>query len=162
MDEEISKQEEARRILDSIRHKEESSGEEQSPPKPISHIAEEDADQLKALVAQKLKLKNEDPDAEELPNPENIDPISTEQIKVMRKFAAVKEHEKTALKTTFLDSIVKFYFNIADSFKLQTANTRSCFKNGHECVHCAKKIPFAALEEYQKVLKEKSSERKSH
>jgi len=162
LDEEISKQEEARRILDTIRHKEESDGEEQNTAKPISYIAEEDANQLKALIAQKWKLKNEAPSTiEELPEPENIDPISTEQIKVMRKFAAVQEDEKKPLKTTILDSIIKFYFEIADSFKLQTANTRSCFNQGHECVHCAKKIPFAALEEYEKAANGKAAKSKA-
>jgi hypothetical protein len=151
LDEEISKQEEARRILDAIRHKESENDEEQSPSKPISQLAEEDADQLQALIAQKLKAKNEDSgQIEELPDPESIDPISTEQIKVMRKYAAVQEDEEKPVKARFLDSLIKGYFEIADAFRLKPDNTKSCFKRGHECVHCGKKIPFAALEQYIK------------
>ncbi len=97
----------------------------------------------------------EEPVSEEvLPDPDNIDPISTEQIKVMRKFATVKGDEKKPLSQVFIDAIIKGYFNIADSFNFKPAATRSCYKVGHECAHCGKKIPFAALELYSKTAKE--------
>jgi len=153
---EISRQEEARRILDAIRHKENAEGDESAVLKPISQIPAEDANQLQALLAQKLKLKPEEPVAtEELPVPDNIDPISTEQIKVIRKFAATKSEVQKPLKTALIDGIIKAYFEIADSFKLKPNNQRSCFKQDHQCAHCGKKIPFAALEEFNKAAKNK-------
>ncbi len=160
MDEEISKQEEARRLLDTIRHKEEAGDdEERVPAKPISHIAEEDADQLKALIAHKWQLKNESsPEVEELPDPENIDPMSAEQIKGLRKVAIVQGEEKRTLKESLIDSIIKGYFQVADSFKTNSENKRSCFKRGHECIHCGKNIPFAAIEDYEKASKERAAE----
>jgi hypothetical protein len=156
LDEEISRQEEARRILDSIRHKETSENEEKAPVKPISHIPEEEQNQLKALVAQKLKLKPEElASPEELPDPENIDPISNEQIKVMRQVAVIKSEEKKPLKAAMIDAIIKGYFEIADSFKIKSDARRSCFKQGHECMHCGKKIAFEAVEHYAKAKKNK-------
>ncbi len=116
MDEEISKQEEAQKILDAIRHKENADGEEQNSSKPISYIPEEDANQLKALVAKKLRLKPDEP-VPKLPNADNINPISAEQIKVMRKFATVKEHEKKPLSVAIREGIIRAYFSVVDSFK---------------------------------------------
>ena len=158
MDEEISRQEEARRILEAIRYKENADAEEQVPVKPVSHLPAEDANQLQALIAQKLRLNTEESPAEELPNPENIDPISTEQIKVMRKVAYIKPDESKSAFHTFIDILIKSYFEIADSFKIKSETTKSCFRQGHQCAHCGKKIPFAALEEYNKKEKNKESE----
>jgi hypothetical protein len=156
LDEEISRQEEARRILDSIRHKETSEDEEKAPIKPISHIPEEEANQLKALVAQKLKLKPpESTPQEELPDPENIDPISTEQIKIMRQAAVIKSEEKKSFKVAIIDAFIKAYFEVADSFKMNSGVRRSCYKQGHECIHCGKKIAFEAVEHYAKTMKNK-------
>lgn len=159
MDDDNSRQEEARRILDAIRHKESEESEDQEPPKPISHIPEEDAKKLKALVAQKFALKNEDPASaaeESLPDPESIDPISTEQIKVMRQVATVKGDEKRPFTTVFFESLIKAYFSLADAFKMRQDNTpRECYAKGHECMHCGQRIPPAAVEFYAKAIKNK-------
>lgn len=161
MDEEISRQEEARKILEAIRQRDVAAAEEEEEPqKPISHLPAEEADKLQELVAQKLGLKNDgQANEEQLPDPDSIDPISTDQIKVMRKFATAKVEEKKSLQATMLQTIVKTYFEIADSFKLKPDNARRCFVQGHECVHCGRKIPFAILEQYEKQTKEKGKEK---
>lgn len=144
MSDDNSRQEEAKRILESIKLKD---GGKDEPRKTFSSLPEEESRKLKALLAEKLKVKEEEPVTELLPDPNDIDPISTEQIKSMRKFAVTEE--KKPLFDLIMGNLVKSYFDLADLFVVRK-KTRSCFRDGHQCAHCGEKIPYAALEIYHK------------
>lgn len=145
MEEEYSKQEEARRILDALRHKEEADGDEAAQSeKEFPRLPSEEAAKLQAFINTTIQSKTPPPPVEEeIPEPVvEIDPISTEQIKVMRKYAANKVEVKEPLKKTLSEFLIRSYFELLAY--LSPANRASkCREDGHHvCLNCGIKIPL--------------------
>ena len=142
MEDENSKQAEARKILDAIRKKDDSGVETPVSPQKLSWSVSEDADQLKALVEQSLGIKNQIEAKEDLPNPESIDPISVEQIKVMRSLVVdAKIHQSTisTLRQRINETLIRSYFEVVDFFK-SSGRAKRCLLEGHQCLHCGAKL----------------------
>jgi hypothetical protein len=148
MEEENNKQAEARRLLDAIRQKQEDKEAEEIPilQKPVQWLVSEDAAQLQALVEQTRGIKNqvEEKPKELLPDPESIDPISVEQIKVMRKAnAALKAtpvFKTQHIAQRIYEFIIRAYFEALDFIK-PSGRVKRCFLEGHQCLHCGAKFP---------------------
>jgi hypothetical protein len=148
MEDENKKQAEARRVLDAIRQKQEKAdlAKEPAPQKPSNWLVSEDAAQLQALVEQSRGIKGQTEDKEDLPGPENIDPISVEQVKVMRKFVAgTTVHKPPPLSQTIYEALIRAYFETADFLK-PSGRAKRCLVDGHQCLHCGKKFPAAPFE----------------
>lgn len=166
MEENNSRQEEARRVLEAIRQKSSEANADQpastqptSDPstkpeakpdakpivKPFSTVGSEDAAQLQALVTSSLGIKNQPVEAEEpetaalVPEPITVEPISTEQIKVMRKYATKKAVTNPPITTVIYQGIIKAYFDVVDYFK-PSIRAQKCLTEGHQCLHCGKKF----------------------
>ncbi len=143
-----SRQEEARRILDAIRQKESTSEEQDSSKeKVIPRLPSEDAAQLEDLITNTILSKapqTEEEKAEELIEAPEINPISIEQIKVMRKFAANKSEVKEPLRKMLAEAIIRGYFEIIAYFT-PSSRVQRCQKEGHICMNCGTRIPIPKL-----------------
>ncbi len=151
MEDNLSRQEEARRVLEAIKQNAPEAEPASAPPvvdpkpkpgaRPFSTVGGETANQLQALVSISLGIKDQPlPDTEEpLPDPGLIDPISTEQIKVMRKVAATTGVGQSSLQNSIYHAIIKAYFSVVDRFKPST-RAQQCITAGHQCLHCGKII----------------------
>ena len=147
MDDEKSKQEEAKRILETIRQKQLADAEESSKvEKEIPRLPSEEAQQLAAFIDSTIKSKMPPPPVKvEEPEPVEIDPISTEQIKVMRKFAANKTEVRAPLKKTLSEFAIRAFFELITYFK-PTNRMQKCHQDGHHtCVNCGEKMPLFAV-----------------
>ncbi len=144
MEEEYSKQEEARRILEALRQKEEADGEGAGPSeKEFARLPSEEAAKLEAFINTTIQAKAPPPPVEEeVSEPVEIDPISTEQIKVMRKYAANKVETKEPLKKTLSEFVIRSYFEMLAYLSPQN-RAQKCREDGHHvCVNCGVKIPL--------------------
>ncbi len=144
MDEENNKQNEARRVLDAIRQqRKDGQSEEKVPDQPLRWVVSEDAAQLQNLVNQSRGIKNQlESKKEDLPDPESIDPISVEQIKVMRKSVVETKADKTLLLQKLYETLIRAFFESIEFLKPSTRAKR-CLIEGHQCLHCGQKFPGA-------------------
>jgi hypothetical protein len=149
MEEEKNKKAEARRVLDAIRKKDEHGKPEEkpNPEKPMQWLVSADAAQLQALVEQSRGIRKEIEARAHLPDPESIDTISVEQIKVLRQAEATTKGKKEPLARYIYGALIRAYFESIEFFKA-SGRAKRCLTEGHQCLHCGEKFqaaPFSAL-----------------